>query len=239
MIEKLILRQTEDGKRAYEYPIFQPYQEKISVITLSRDYDISDLDSLKKCIGSSEAPLSFDDQLHGTEICSIKQSSATVQHPLKGDIFMTNVIGLPLLIRTADCACVTLYDPVINAFANIHAGWKGIAQKAVAKSVSELAKRYGSERKNIRASISPMIGPCCAQFSNPEQELPHFMRPFILEEGYVDLWAACENQLVGSGVLPEHIFNPRICTFCNPEYFFSYRREKEKAGRFGTIALLK
>ncbi len=270
MIQNLIERRTITGKRFYEYPIFEEYKNKLSVRTLSRDFDIGNHESLKECahpvlaeldtavscrrgrwcsqLGLRPSPLSFDSQMHGVEICSIKKKKsedktpqeyiAEIPHPLEGDIFMTNVVGLPLLIRTADCACVVIYDPILNIFANIHAGWKGIAQKAVAISVSELSKRYGSERKNMIATISPMLGPCCAEFSDPEKELPHFMRPFFLEEGHVDLWAACENQLAGSGVLPGNIFNPRICTFCNPEYFFSYRREKEKAGRFGTIVML-
>lgn len=249
MISNLIQKTTKDGKRFYEYPLFLEFGEGITVRTLSKDFDIADTESLQECIGTSIAPLSFDDQLHGTEICSIKRKKNNetltpnsyvhdIQHPLEGDIFMTNVTGLPLMIRTADCAGVVIYDPIEHAFANIHAGWKGIAKKAVAIGVGELSKRYGSLRENMRAIISPMLGPCCARFTDPEKELPHFMRPFFLEEGHVDLWAACENQLVGSGLLPDKIFNPRICTHCHPEYFFSYRRDKEKAGRFGTIALL-
>ncbi len=239
MIQNLIELTTADKKRYYEYPIFQPYKERFRARTLSRDFDISDLNSLKMVSETTDAPLSFIDQLHGTEIASFKKTKPIgVKRDVKGDIFMTNVVDLPLMIRTADCACVVIYDPVLHVCANIHAGWKGIAKKAVAISVSELSRRYGCERKNMISAISPMLGPCCAAFTDAEKELPHFMRPFFLEEGHVDLWAACENQLVGSGVLLSNTFNPRICTFCNTEYFFSYRREREKAGRFGTITVL-
>ncbi len=56
------------------------------------------------------------------------------------------------------------------------------------------------------------------------------MSPSICPTCYeVDLWEGIEERLKKHGV--ERIFNPKICTYENPEQFFSYRRDKGKTGR--------
>ncbi len=247
---------TTSNKRYFTYPIFDAFKERFIALTLSKDFDINESEELRallqqyiqsvspdKNVADIFPPISFTKQTHGTDILALKKGRATygevsAREKREGDIFMSNEKNIPFMIRTADCACVVLFDPTSNSMANIHAGWRGIAQKAIALSVSELCKRFGANRKTIRASISPMIGPCCAQFTDPHRELPHFMRPFFCEENHVDLWAAAENQLIGSGLQANNIFNPRICTVCSPETFYSYRREGEGNGRFGTLAML-
>jgi copper oxidase (laccase) domain-containing protein len=51
----------------------------------------------------------------------------------------------------------------------------------------------------------------------------------------LDLWRANEDQLRAAGVGAAHIDNPRWCTGCHPELFFSYRRERG-AGRLVAVA---
>ena len=132
-----------------------------------------------------------------------------------------------------------LFDPRNKVIANIHAGWRGITAQVISKTVKRLTERFAGKREDIIACISPMIGPCCCEFSDPENELPKFMHPYILEENHMDLWGAVEGQLISCGVQKTNIENARTCTFCNPEDFHSHRRDKEKAGRFGTAIMLK
>jgi copper oxidase (laccase) domain-containing protein len=49
---------------------------------------------------------------------------------------------------------------------------------------------------------------------------------------------ANRHQLLAAGVLPRNIFDCKTCTFCGKNYF-SYRRDKEKAGRMLSIIMLK
>lgn len=251
MIEKFLKEHAIDDKCYYTYPLFEAYKGKFTCLTLSRDIDSADPALLKRLMQSVKPILSFERQEHGVNIWTMKKKDSKDsensllpsannenQSTKTGDIFMTDIPGVPFMIRTADCACVVIYDPIQHAYANIHAGWRGIAKKAISIALTTFCQNFGSKRENLYAIISPMLGPCCAQFTDPKKELPHFMRPFFLEEGHIDLWGACENQLIGSGVGKKKLYNPRVCTFCYPEYFFSFRRDKEKAGRFGTIALL-
>ncbi len=53
----------------------------------------------------------------------------------------------------------------------------------------------------------------------------------------LDLWAANEAQLVAAGCRPERIANPRLCTACRTDLFFSYRKEGG-GGRLVTVAAL-
>jgi copper oxidase (laccase) domain-containing protein len=40
----------------------------------------------------------------------------------------------------------------------------------------------------------------------------------------LDLWKANEDQLRAHGLAPGRIDNPRLCTACRGDLFFSYRR---------------
>ncbi len=52
-----------------------------------------------------------------------------------------------------------------------------------------------------------------------------------LGPGRVDLAEACRRQLLAAGVPPKRIFSSGLCTACDLKRFYSYRREKEAAGR--------
>jgi copper oxidase (laccase) domain-containing protein len=54
---------------------------------------------------------------------------------------------------------------------------------------------------------------------------------------YLDMIAANRRQVLGAGVKPEHIFDAQICTACDKNYF-SFRRDKEKAGRMISLMML-
>ena len=54
---------------------------------------------------------------------------------------------------------------------------------------------------------------------------------------WLDLWTANADQLVAAGVRADTIWNPRLCTACRRDLFFSYRKEG-MAGRLATLAVL-
>ncbi|MBR7026086.1 MAG: laccase domain-containing protein [Bacteroidales bacterium] len=75
------------------------------------------------------------------------------------DAFVTNVPGLAIGVRTADCVPVLLYDPVHRAVAAVHAGWKGTVKHISQLAIEVLTGRYGCEPSGMRAVIGPAIGP--------------------------------------------------------------------------------
>jgi copper oxidase (laccase) domain-containing protein len=52
----------------------------------------------------------------------------------------------------------------------------------------------------------------------------------------LDLWAANESQLQDAGISGDRIDNPRICTGCRTDLFYSYRRGHN--GRLVSIAAI-
>lgn len=74
-------------------------------------------------------------QVHGDLLIESKES--TPEDTL-ADAHWTSQKGLGLLIQTADCLPVFIYDLVTKRTCGIHAGWKGVVNRIVPKSLLEL-----------------------------------------------------------------------------------------------------
>lgn len=234
-----MLKKTLDGIPFYEFEIFQQFRGGLKHAVFTRHSDIFSASPLQRVLDTATTPVQFNEQLHGTSTWMVEKEEAFSLRPFKkGDALMTRYAEIPLVIRIADCASILLFDPIQKVVANVHAGWRGMVQRIIHTALLQLAERFGCKKKNILAGISPMLGPCCSRFSNPEKELPRFLHSYILGENMVDLWSIVEGQLRECGIMKDHIENPRMCTLCNPEDFYSYRREPG-VGRFGTAIMLK
>jgi len=78
-----------------------------------------------------------------------------------GDALMTNVPGLLLVIRTADCLPVLLVDPENRAVAAVHCGWRGTEKRILEKAVWAMGEAYGSNPADMLAALGPCIGGAC------------------------------------------------------------------------------
>ncbi len=208
-------------------------------------------------------------QIHSTLVRVVDRRTAA---GLKGDVLLTNHSGLLLGIKTADCLPVLLVDPLRQAVAAIHAGWRGIARRVVEKAVGEMRRQFGSSPQEVRAAIGPGIQACC--FEVGPEVLDEFATQFVDADrycrrdapnpaltmipkqlmdgrsnallgdpagagGHIDLAEAVRSQLVAAGTRSAHIYNSGQCTACEPSLFYSYRREKEAAGRMMAVVGLR
>lgn len=226
------------GVSFYEFEMFRDLSDVLSHAVFTRRTDPFDSKTIRNILAADSPIVSFRDQLHGTQTQIIDTSELKNLSGFDGDVLMTNRPNIPLQIRIADCASIMLFDPIKKVAANIHAGWRGLSGRIIHESTRKICDRYGCRSENILAAISPSLGPCCSRFTNPEKELPRFMHKFISEENTVDFWSAAICHLRECGIKKDHVENPRVCTFCNPEEFFSFRREKS-SGRFSTVIMLK
>jgi YfiH family protein len=143
-----------------------------------------------------------------------------------GDALLTNSPGLRLSVRTADCFPILLADAKNRAVAAVHAGWRGAADEIVAKPIAKMRIQFGTSPADIVAAIGPGIGVCCYEVGAEVAQL------FGVEgAGRVDLAAANRCQLIDAGVEEQHIDVVGGCTSCDAARFYSFRREKEQAGR--------
>lgn len=179
-------------------------------------------------------------QVHGDDILIIKGKVDRSNYGLNKphgdhDGFITNVKDLALSVRFADCQGVLFFDPVRRVIASVHSGWRGNVKNIIGKCVKEMVEKFGCSAGDILVGISQSLGPCHAEFSEPEKELPEWMQKYVggVDGRHVDLWKCSLDQLVAEGVKNKNIEILRRCTVCENDIFFSSRAGK---GRMGIMA---
>lgn len=150
----------------------------------------------------------------------------------EGDALITARPGLAIAIKTADCLPILLADPTNQVIAAVHAGWRGTDARIVEKTIRVMRERFGTEPRKLIAAIGPGIGMCCYEVGDD------VARRFGLERrGKVDLARANREQLTACGV--ERMETIARCTQCEPDVFYSYRREAGEAGRMLSYLMLR
>lgn len=187
-------------------------------------------------IGSSfPVKLMWAKQSHGKQTQQVDWTSN--QETMDCDALMTNVKGLILLIKHADCQAAIFYDPKNQAIANAHAGWRGSVQNIYAQTIESMRNNFGTDPKDLLVCISPSLGPQDAEFIHYRKELPKKFWKFQIRPNYFDFWRISAFQLQEAGVLPEHIEISRISPYSSSSDYFSYRRQRI-TGRQATCILL-
>ncbi len=153
------------------------------------------------------------------------------------DGMITNRDNEALLIKHADCQAAIFFDPVTRTIANVHAGWRGQVQNIYRATVERLERCVGAKPENILVAVSPSLGPQRSEFINFRTEWPEEYWKFQFRPTYFDLWAIGKHQMVDAGIQPKNIQFAEICTYSNPNDFFSYRRQRPTGGH-ATIAYL-
>lgn len=176
-------------------------------------------------------------QVHGAEIVEVTADSP---HVIEGvDGLVTAQKHLLLEVHVADCVPVLFVDPDTNISAVVHAGWKGTRSHIVSNAVKYM-KHLGADVSRIRASIGPHIGGCC--YTVPVDRIREFDHAFGRDpkvayesqgDWHLDLGYANWSELIGVGILPQHIDAPICCTSCQSDIYFSYRKSTKET--FGEI----
>ncbi len=161
-------------------------------------------------------------QVHGTNVFSLPKghpAAPPVSEPrviASTDGFLTNARPMGLMVVTADCLPIFLYDAGKSVIGLLHCGRAGTLEDMVGAGIERMTEDFGSDPAGCTAVIGPSVGPCCYD---------------------IDLWGANEYRLKELGV--SKVFNCRVCTRCNSDLFYSYRAERERAGRMISAIALK
>lgn len=166
----------------------------------------------------------------------------TDPEPAEYDAIVSNQPGLAIAAPAADCVTVVLGDARRSVFAAVHSGWKGTVGNIVGAAVEAMTGRMGCNPQDITAAIGPSIGVCCYDVGNDVEDLfrkdPILAKCVTAVEGkskrHLDLQMAVGLQLEEAGVPPSHIDRTpsKLCTYCNKDRLFSYRRDGVP---FGTL----
>jgi YfiH family protein len=193
-------------------------------------------------LGLAPEQIVFGRQVHGAELAL----PTDPEPPFRGSFFTDGVHfdprdpsrirevdghvvtepGLAPLVFAADCLPVALCGP--GGVAMLHCGWRGLAAGIVARGAAAIGA--------TAAAIGPGIGPCCYEVGDEVLGAFANLGDGIARGRMLDLPEVARRLLAEAGV--ERVESAGLCTGCEPELFFSHRRDAGRSGRQAGLAWL-
>jgi YfiH family protein len=188
---------------------------------------------LAESAGYDPAAVQMARHVHGTDVW-------TVGRPLADDATFDGLVcdrpGAVLAAFAADCVPILFAEPQARVCGAAHAGWRGTVA-GIARNMVAAMQALGARPDRIRVALGPSIGPCCFEVG------PEVVAAFTAALGpvpglvvagphkdHIDLRVASRTILERAGVAADHIDDRPPCTRCEPERFFSYRRDGRAGG---------
>jgi polyphenol oxidase len=198
-------------------------------------------------LGLDPARMPIGLQVHGGDLAfhSVPQDPSPFAEPgseiPEVDGHVVGDPGLAPLVFVADCLPVALSGP--GGVAMLHCGWRGLAAGIVASGATAVGA--------TAAAIGPGIGPCCYEvgpevldaFSSLGNGIAADDAPISADmrgksaHRRLDLPEVARRLLQEAGV--GRIESAGLCTSCEPELFFSHRRDAGRTGRQAGLAWIE
>ncbi len=178
------------------------------------------------------------EQVHGTTVYhpappTINDAAATPQ----ADAVVVSAENQVAVVMTADCLPVLFCDVAGTQVAAAHAGWRGLCDGVLERTVAALA----CQPIQLMAWLGPAIGPECfevgaevrAAFMREDAQAALAFKASRHRGKYLaDIYQLARQRLRALGVM--QIYGGDCCTFTDSERFFSYRREAH-TGRMASL----
>ncbi|MBP6058224.1 MAG: peptidoglycan editing factor PgeF [Nitrosomonas sp.] len=179
-------------------------------------------------------------QVHGTLPIWIDHTAAVTP---EGDAVLSRKQGTVCAVMVADCLPVFLCDAAGTTVGVVHAGWRGLAGGIIERSIAAMQADSGQ----LMAWLGPAIGPDYFEVGADVYEAfvrhdEKMTQAFLLKENndekkwLANIFLLARQRLASMGVT--EIYGGGICTFSNPQRFFSYRRDGE-TGRMAALIWLE
>ena len=208
------------------------------------EHQISFLHSL----GTGKKVLFRVTQVHGNHVYVLKDSGIPVGEvgPCEADAIITHIPDCPIVVLTADCVPIIIYDPIKHVVGVVHAGRLGTQKRILTNTIEALSREYHSNPKDLIVGMGPAIRGCCYELDEP-CALPFVKKSLLCSEFinktgenkfFLDLPKVNRFEGYEAGVLMENIYTDGPCTSCENHRWYSYRREGN-TGRLITLAMLQ
>jgi YfiH family protein len=183
-------------------------------------------------------------QTHSIQVSTPKIRQQSSSRLIEADAAVTNILDEVLVVMSADCLPVLFSNADGTVIGAAHAGWRGLCDGVLEKTVGELLKLAPqSSAKDLIAWMGPAIGPESYEVGEDVvgcfQELgQHDMQkcflPIANKSGkyLADIYQLARDRLKHVGV--KTILGGDLCTVQDGERFFSYRRDGV-TGRFASL----
>jgi YfiH family protein len=168
------------------------------------------------------APPRWLRQVHGARVVHADAVTSTVQ----ADAAYTAAPGVVCAVKVADCMPVLFAHAAGTAVAVAHAGWRGLAAGVLENTVAALPIAPDA----LMAYLGPAIGPGAfevgdevrAAFCDVDATAAAAFSPLRAGKWLADLFRLGRMRLTRCGVT--RIYGGGLCTYSNPERFYSHRR---------------
>jgi len=176
-------------------------------------------------------------QQHTTNI--VNWNGEKYLSPAIADAAWTTKKQLPICVMTADCQPILITNQSETFVAVIHAGWQGLLDGIVTKSILQLPDRI----ENLKVWIGPSISQknfevekdFVKKFTAKNKENAVFFNQKSTLKFQADLVGISIQEMRDLGV--KDITQSNLCTYENSDKFYSYRRQ-QKTGRMATLIWL-
>ena len=187
-------------------------------------------------------------QIHSNIVVRV-DSPWTVEHRPSADGMVTNTENIGLGVLTADCGSVLFADKKNGVIGAAHIGRKGALSKLFCNMIDEMGT-LGANIEHIVAVLGPSISKDNYQvgqdiFHEMQTTYPEFL-PHIYPHHtdntsfLLDVAGIIAQQAQNMGV---EFHNINMCTYANPDDFFSYRynthQKQSDYGRLLSVISLK
>ncbi len=173
-------------------------------------------------------------QVHGNRVVN---ATATARNA-RADSSFADRPGIVCAVLTADCVPVFLCDRLGDRVGIVHVGWRGLVAGVVEKAL----EHFEITRSDVLAWLGPAIGPRAFEIGEDVKNAMHdghpgcescFTKALEAHKWMANLYALVRRRLRYAGVDNCH-YDESLCTFSQPDRFFSYRRGRD-CGRMVSV----
>jgi len=198
-----------------------------------RDAVMTNRSRAAEALGVAPASLISLHQLHSSEVLVVEGPLPEGPRP-RCDAMVSNRPGVALGILTADCQPILFADAKARVVGAAHAGWKGALDGVIDATVAAM-EGLGARREDIHAVIGPSIsqsayevGPeFVARFVEHDPANARFFASGEGDRSFFDLPGYGLARLAATGIASARWIG--LCTYGEPERFYSYRRSCHRA----------
>lgn len=207
------------------------------------NYFIKELPKVLEQLGLDYGSINVTRQVHSNNIALVNGNGSGGVHFYDETDGLIGGHGDVLVIKSADCLPVIVYDSVNERIAAVHSGWKGTANSIVKEAITKMVS-LGSKAEDLKIYVGPHIQKASFEVMDDVKEIleKNFEYEGIIEKKdethyLIDLGRVVALDAISMGVKEENIYVSNVDTVTD-ERFHSYRRDKKDYGLMYTMVCI-
>ncbi len=193
-------------------------------------------DTFLSCIGIEKEALVLHKQVHGDTVRLIDQCGFAGE----SDALITDKKNHALVISSADCPAIFIYDKIKKVIAAVHSGWRSTEKRILEKALYKLKEKFNANSEDLFAYIAPSISQ--KNYEVGEEVAEKFDEKYLLKNGskfLLDIKKANYDMMINFGIQANQIEVSELCTYECSQFLHSYRREGKVSGRAVGILMMR